>query len=126
MKIGEVAKALGINSSAIRFYERNGLINANRINRAENGYRVYSQQDVEDIQRIMKFKAIGLELHEIKSLLQAESSSCGDLLTSLDEQIEKCEALERVVQERLVSLRVAKDRCQNECKPTKAVRACCV
>lgn len=125
MRIGEVSKILGINSSAIRFYERHGLINSSNINRAENGYRIYSQTDLEELRLVIKFKEFGLELKEIKHLLSEEAKSCGDLVSSLDEQLEKCRQMERLIKDRIVSLTAAKNNCMSVCKPTAKARKCC-
>ena len=125
VKIGEVSKIVGISSSAIRFYERHGLVNANRIYRAANGYRVYRQQDVEEIQLIIRLKAFGMELKEIKCLLSEDTKSCGDLVSSLEQQLEKCRQVETLIKKRIRSLQVAKDRCRAECSPRKQVRNCC-
>ena len=55
MKIGEVSKIVGISTSAIRFYERHGLLGSVKVSRAGNGYRIYSSQEVEEILLIIKF-----------------------------------------------------------------------
>ena len=68
MKIGEVAKIVGLSSSAIRFYERQGLLKSSSVSRTDNGYRVYGLKEVEEILLIVKFKELGLELDEIKNL----------------------------------------------------------
>ncbi len=124
MRIGEVSKLLGVNSSAIRFYERHGLINSSSINRGENGYRIYSQKDIEEIRLIITFKEFGLELREIKRLLGEQSKSCGDLLSGLDEQIEKCREIERLVKDRIATLLAAKKSCASVCRPSREVRKC--
>jgi len=125
MKIGEVARIVGISSSAIRFYERHGLINSKKIGRAQNGYRIYSQKDLEEIQLIVMFKEFGLELKEIQQLLGKDKRTCADLVSSLDEQIEKCREMERLVQQRIHSLAAAKKRCEARCKPRSTARKCC-
>ena len=125
MRIGELSKILGISNSAIRFYERNGLINANSINRADNGYRIYSQRDLEEIRLIIRFKEFGLELKDIKHLLSEESKSCGDLVSSLDVQIDKCREMENLIKDRISSLMAAKNNCESICKPSNEARKCC-
>jgi len=125
MRIGEVSSVLGIRRSAIRFYERQGLLESNRINRAPNGYRMYSPQDVERIQLVLKFKEFGLELDEIRLLLNEASKSCDDLIHSLDEQLYKCRQMEVLIKKRIASLVSAKNRCRAECKPDKKVTRCC-
>lgn len=125
MKIGEVSKIVGLSSSAIRFYERHGLLTNTAISRAENGYRVYGQKEIEEIQLIIKFKALGLELNEIKNLLCGDSKSCGDLVSSLDDQLTKYREMERLIKVRIESLLAAKESCEIKCLPDKDVKQCC-
>jgi len=126
MKIGEVSKLLGINSSAIRFYERHGLINSKNIRRTQNGYRNYEQADLDEIRWIIKLKNFGLNLKEIKRLLGEEENSCSDLVSSLDEQIEKCKLMENLIKDRIASLSAAKNSCESQCSSSRKVRRCCV
>jgi DNA-binding transcriptional MerR regulator len=50
MKIGQLASTAGLNTSAIRYYEKQGLLQA-----ARNGsnYRVYDDQDLLRLQLIV-------------------------------------------------------------------------
>lgn len=125
MKIGEVSKIVGISTSAIRFYERHGLLGSGRISRAGNGYRVYSSQDLEEILLIVKFKELGLELDEIKSLLAEGSKSCADLVTSLEAQLLKYRKVENLIKNRIGLLVSAKAQCESKCKPENSVKKCC-
>lgn len=125
MRIGEVSELVGISRSAIRFYERHGLINTKNINRSENGYREYQQKDVEEIRLIVRFKEVGLELNDIKVLLASESEKCGDLVSRLDEQVEKCRQMESLITARISSLLVAKENCLSSCSPNNRIRKCC-
>ena len=126
MRIGEVSKIVGISNSAIRFYDRHGLINSNNcITRAKNGYRIYEPQNIEEIKLIIKFKEFGLELNEIRHLLSEESKSCGDLVSSLDEQLEKCRQMESLIKNRIQFLLATKNSCKSSCKPNIKVRKCC-
>ena len=50
MKINEVETAVGVTKKNIRFYEEEGLIRPCR--EPGNGYRSYSQADVERLRRI--------------------------------------------------------------------------
>ena len=125
MRIGEVSKIVGLSSSAIRFYERHGILNSSSISRSENGYRIYGKKDVEKILLIIKFKELGLELEEIKNLLSEESKSCGDLLSSLDAQLSKCRKIEKHIKERIGLLLSAKENCKIKCAPENDVKKCC-
>ena len=49
MKINDVERITGLSQKAIRLYESKGLIN---ISRKENGYRNYSNEDIELLKKI--------------------------------------------------------------------------
>ncbi len=80
MKISEIEKRTGMDRTNIRFYEREGLIN---LLRAENGYREFTEEDLETLLRIKLLRSIHLPISEIKALLQGEIS----LSQILDQQI---------------------------------------
>lgn len=63
LKIGELAKRIGVNPKTLRFYEDIGLITSTR---APNGYRVYSSQDESNILFIRRAQKLGLSLQEIR------------------------------------------------------------
>lgn len=67
LHIGELARQAGVANSLIRYYEEIGLLPA--ATRAENGYRVYHQEDVERLQFIQRAKALDFSLEEIKEIL---------------------------------------------------------
>ena len=125
MKIGEVAKTVGISASAIRFYERHGLLTSSTMSRAENGYRVYRSQDIEKILLILKFKEFGLELEEIKSLLCEDAKSCGDLISSLENHLTKYQKIESLIKNRITLLLSAKAQCELKCNSENNVKKCC-
>ncbi len=71
-KIGQVAKAAGIGIDAIRFYEREGLIE--KPPRRSSGYRAYSPDVVERLRFIKRAKELGFSLSEISELLSLEGN----------------------------------------------------
>lgn len=68
LRIGEVVKASGLPLSTLRFYERMRLIHPAR---GPNGYRLYSTEDLHQLEVIHKAKQLGLTLAEIGRLSQA-------------------------------------------------------
>ena len=66
MRIGEVASALGIRTSAIRYYESLGLLR--RAPRA-SGRRVYGPADVARLRMVVAATDAGFTLAEIKRLV---------------------------------------------------------
>ncbi len=75
-QVGEVARQLDLNPQTLYFYERIGLIPPPR--RAESGYRLFSQQDIDRLAFIGRAKSLGLSLDDIKSILALKE---GKLLT---------------------------------------------
>ena len=79
--IGQLAKHCGVSSDTLRFYEKNGLLVP--AGRSEGGYRLYSEGDLSRIHFILRAKAIGLSLDEIRELLdirlEASQHSCAEV-----------------------------------------------
>lgn len=67
MSIGEVAKIAGVNSSAIRYWENEGLIHSERNN--ENGYRVFSIPQLRKILVIRSLRKTVYYIENMKKLL---------------------------------------------------------
>lgn len=67
LTIGQVAEQVGISRDAIRMYEQQKLIE--KPERANNGYRIYSQNVIARLHFIQKAKAMGFSLKEINELL---------------------------------------------------------
>lgn len=65
MKIHEVEALVGVTKKNIRFYEQEGLLHPNR---KENGYRDYSQQDVEELKKIRFLRSLSFPLEEIRQM----------------------------------------------------------
>lgn len=64
MLIKEFAARAGLTPDTIRFYEKRGLLHPAR--GKSNGYRRYSEEDLETIQQIKIGQALGFTLAEIK------------------------------------------------------------
>ena len=75
MKINEVESLVGITKKNIRFYESEGLLSPRR--NSENGYREYSETEVEMLLRIKLLRKLGVPLEEIRQM-QSGSYTVGD------------------------------------------------
>lgn len=67
MTIKEVEERTGLARSNVRFYEKEGLIQPSRNER--NGYRDYSEGDIEDIIKIAYLRTLGISVEEIRSMI---------------------------------------------------------
>src|SRR3546814_12249082 len=63
----DLAKATGCNLETIRYYEKTGLL-AEPL-RSAKGYRLYGEKDVRRLRFIMRARALGFTIEEIRGLL---------------------------------------------------------
>lgn len=71
LQIGEVAERTGVTQRTLRFYEEKGLLRPP--SRMEGGFRLYSEADVERVERIKRMQTLlGLSLADIKEMVEAE------------------------------------------------------
>ena len=71
MKINDVEQLLNITKRNIRFYEQHGLLTPNR---AENGYREYSDSDIERLKAIVIYRKLGIPVQQIADILDGAVS----------------------------------------------------
>ena len=69
MRINEAAEHLGLSQRALKYYEKEGLL---EVRRDENGYRNYSTQDLERLKKISLYRKLGIAIKDIESLLNTE------------------------------------------------------
>lgn len=99
LTVGKIAKMFGISRTALLYYERIGLIVPEK--RAENGYRLYSENDIEKLKIIMSLRDAGIELHDISKYLDNRVSDVSSLLlkrlNELNKQIQSIKDQQAVV-----------------------------
>ena len=104
MLIRDLEVKSGLDRATIRFYEREGLITPER---KENGYREYTEENLNHLMKIKLLRQLGMGLDKIKEL----QSGKADLQSVLTEQIH---ILERRIQEaqraRLVCMQMQTDK----------------
>ena len=103
MKINEVEAAVGVTKKNIRFYEEEGLITPSR--EPGNGYRSYSQADVERLRRIKLLRKLDVPLADIREMLEGRKTLAEGMALQLErlstrrkdlnEAIGFCEMLEK-------------------------------
>lgn len=67
MNISQAAKAVELTVKALRYYESIGLVVAAK--RADNGYREYSDTDIDQLRFIQRARSNGFSLDECRELL---------------------------------------------------------
>lgn len=93
----EVQNKTGLTRKAIEYYEEKGLIYPVRL---ENGYRDYSEKDVEILEKVSLFTKLGLSLKEVREIIFDRGSLSSVLRTKqyeLSMEEKKEEILEMIV-----------------------------
>lgn len=67
MKINEVIQQVDLTKRAIKYYEEQGLLS---INKDENGYRNYTEEDINILKEISVYRKLGISIKDIKTLLE--------------------------------------------------------
>lgn len=80
MTIKEIEEASGMLRANIRFYESEGFLNPER---EKNGYRNYTEADLEILKKIKLLRSLHISLEEIKAMHNGEQ----DLAKTLEEHI---------------------------------------
>jgi MerR family transcriptional regulator, repressor of the yfmOP operon len=71
LQIGEAAERTALTQRTLRYYEEKGLLRAP--SRMEGGFRLYSQEDLERVERIKELRdLLGFSLADIKEMLEAD------------------------------------------------------
>lgn len=95
MKINELEKALGISKANIRYYESEGFIFPKR---NENGYRAYSNSDVEMLKKIIVYRKLGISINNIKSVIDKEKTLSDVVASSINEMKRNIETLKIAIE----------------------------
>lgn len=69
MLLNKIAKEVGMTKRAIKYYEEKGLLS---IKKDDNGYRNYTQEDVETLKKISIYRKLGISIDDIKKLLETD------------------------------------------------------
>lgn len=104
--ISEAARLSGLSQKTIRFYEEKGVIE--NANRHENGYRFFTEKQIDEIRIVKNARDLGLPIKEIKKLIiSCENGNCAlskeKITESLDEYLE-------TLSERMSQMKNLKDR----------------
>ncbi|EKE69892.1 Zn(2+)-responsive transcriptional regulator [Gallaecimonas xiamenensis] len=92
MKIGELAQASGVSVDTLRFWEKQGLLKANR---GGNGYRYYDQGSIHTLNFVLAMKSLGFALEDIRELLEIrvdkDSHTCAEVKSVAQGQLQQVE-----------------------------------
>lgn len=117
MNISQLAKTMGVSTDTVRYYEKQGLLQAPT--RQDNGYRSYSAAHVEAVRFVRGAQSLGFSLAEIRVILpQFSQGQLGrtDIeqqlqakMAQIDAHIKQLQTLKRELKATFASLRCAID-----------------
>lgn len=97
MTSGEIAKKAGISQKAVRLYDEKGLLKPSEY--SEGNYRLYDNEALLVLEKIIALKQVGFSLEEIRDSLIGKENT--DILATLEDQIQMMETkryeLERAI-----------------------------
>ena len=121
MRIGELAKRSDTDVETVRFYEREGLLDAPA--REANGYRSYAETHQVQLNFIRHCRSLGIGLAEVRTLRSFQASpelACDEINQLIDRQIgrihQQVETL-RLLERQLHALR-------DTCRATQRASEC--
>lgn len=115
MTIKEVEEQTGLTRSNIRFYEKEKLIEPSRNDK--NGYRDYSEKDVENIKKIAFLRTLEISIEDIRNVLSGKVP-LADIIkkqtTTIQTQIEGLNQAKTMCERMLASGNISFDELQVE------------
>ena len=84
-QIKEVCQLSGLSKRTLQFYDEKGLLN---VQRSDSNYRIYGEEDIQRIWKILVYKEMGFSLSEIGELLDAGEESERAFLVSKTLELE--------------------------------------
>ena len=106
MKIQEFAELTGLSTKTIRYYESIGILPSPR--RAPNGYRNYSERDMERARFVAGIRSLDLSLDEIAELLAMQDrreAPCRTLLNLIEQKADQIEERIQLLRQMEIDLR---------------------
>lgn len=88
MRIGELAREVGVSTDTVRFYERSGWLP--RPARRDNAYREYAATDVEHLRLLIDLRRLDIPLEDAARIAGwCHSGHCADSTAELPALIER-------------------------------------
>ena len=109
--VNKLAEISGVTKRTLRYYDEIGLLKPTRIN--TSGYRIYGKNEVNRLQQILLYRAMGVSLDAIKQIMTSESY---DVLNALKSHREKL--LEQRAQLEQLILTIDQTIAENEGRTT--------
>lgn len=102
MHIGEVARSVGLEASAIRYYETHGIVPPPE--RTPAGYRDYGDDDVELLRFVRRLRSLELPLDDVREIVSLRTEGLPPCIQVRDSIAREATAIDQRIDD-LVRLR---------------------
>ena len=97
--VGKVAKMFGLSRSTLLYYDEIRIFSPS--SRGKNGYRLYSESDIERLKQIVNLREAGVPLNEIVKYLETSEMEASSMLlkrlNELNQEIENIKKQQDVI-----------------------------
>lgn len=97
MKTNELEKILGITKHTLRYYEKEGLVHPNK---DDNGYRNYSDVDIQVLQLVIFLRNLDISIDDIKGIINGDLTFKECITVNkihLDHKVNELQSIQRTV-----------------------------
>lgn len=118
--IGKLSKQSRVSIDTLRYYEKLGLLKAQRTG---SGYRLYDENALKTVNFILGAKSLNFTLDEIRDLLTVTSSNratCAEMAQWAEVKIKEAEKKIRELKEIKRVLQSLADACPSDATPVEA------
>ena len=114
MRIGELAHKAGVDVQTVRYYEREGLLEAPA--RTPSGYRAYGPDHLERLKFVRQCRSLDMPLAEVKRLVQLSGEktiSCDEVNGLVRAHLARVQAKRKSLQELESKLAALNAQCES-------------
>ena len=114
MRIGELARQAGVDVQTVRYYEREGVLDAPA--RTGSGYRSYGPEHLERLNFVRHCRSLDMPLAEIKRLIalsREKSISCDEVNALVRAHLARVQAKRRSLEELEKQLAALNAQCES-------------
>jgi DNA-binding transcriptional MerR regulator len=111
LTIQQVAERTGLSAHTLRYYERVGLLDG--VDRASNGHRRYTEDDLASLVFLMRLRATGMPIRkmlEFANLRRQGSKTASERLALLEEHHQEVRAHMQELEQHLAVIEAKLDR----------------
>ena len=114
MRIGELARQAGVDVQTVRYYEREGLLDAPA--RTRSGYRSYGPEQLERLNFVRHCRSLDMPLAEIRRLIELSrqsSVSCDEVNALVRAHLARVQAKRKSLEELERQLSALNAQCES-------------